>query len=165
MGKYDVIKEQVLYDDYNVDYDAYREEYAECYDDNSVLNSGDSDSKFYDWVYSCLNNDWEDLFANLKYSKYANAPCVVFGSLGLWNGRHNVYTTRFEDISTAIKKCVGSSDYAIIKLVNGHIEVCGIHHDGRNYFEIHLLNKLGENTEGADLEKSCYHKKIYGYLF
>ena len=34
-------------------------------------------------------------------------------------------------------------DNAIIKQVNGHLEVVGIHHDGRNCFEIHLLNDKG----------------------
>lgn len=63
-------------------------------------------------------------------------------------------------------------DYCIIKQVCGHLEVTGIHHDGRNTFEIHLLNDKGvdamyrlDNGYGnANLECRCYHKAIKDYL-
>lgn len=166
MGKKEVIiKEHLLYDDYNIDYDDYRKEYAELFDDESVLTSRDNDSAFYDWVSNCINCDWEDMLANIKYSQYGKTECVILGNLGLWDGRRDILPTRCNNLIEAIKKCVGECPYTIIKLVEGHIEVCGIHHDGRNYFEIYLLNNLALNTEGARLEKECYHKTIRGYLF
>ena len=167
MAKKTVLVNQELYNDYDINLDDLREVYAEITDDNTILNSRDNDSAFIEWVYGeYLNSEWIDLLDNIKhYSKYGNSPCVIMGSLGLWNGRHNIYTTKCDDLVSAINKCVGSAQNVVIRLNNGYIEVNAMHHDGTNCFEIHILNKLGEITEGADLTKSCYHKKISGYLF
>ena len=148
-----------MYDDYNVDYDEWRKEYAECHDDERVLNSADVDSSFYAWVWDCLNEDWEALLSNIHYSKI-DGECVILGSLGLWNGRHDVGAVKANSLIEAIKKCVGSSAYTIIKLVDGHLNITSIHHDGCNYFDIYLLNKLGQTTNGANLTKEVYYKKI-----
>lgn len=138
MAKENVILESVvLYDDYNVDENNCREGFEE----------------------------WEDLLDNLKYSQYNKCECVVMGCLGLWFGNRDIIPTRESNLIDAIKRCVGERDYVIIKMVNGHIEVKSIHHDGTNDFEIYCLNKLGENTMGADLTKKCYHKLIRGFLF
>lgn len=56
-------------------------------------------------------------------------------------------------------------DYVKVSIVNGHFEIKTMHHDGTNEFEIHILNKLGKNTMGADLTKECYHCKIKGYFW
>lgn len=166
MAKKAVLVSQKLYDDCNIDFDELREVYAEITDDNTILNSRDNDSAFIEWVYGeYLNSEWIDLLDNIKYSKYGNIPCVVVGTLGLWNGRKDIYPTKCDDLVSAINKCAGSASNVIVILNNGCIEVNAMHHDGTNCFEIHILNKLGEITEGADLTKSCYHKKISGYLF
>lgn len=167
MAKKAVLVSQKLYDDYDINFDELREVYAQITDDNTILNSRDNDSAFIEWVYGeYLNSEWIDLLDNIKhYSKYGNTPCVITGSLGLWNGRHNIYATKCDDLVSAINKCVGNAQNVVIRLNNGCIEVNAMHHDGTNCFEIHILNKLGEITEGADLTKSCYHKKISGHLF
>ena len=167
MGKKTILVSQKLYDDYNIDFDELREVYAQITDDNTILNSRDNDSAFIEWVYGeYLNSEWTDLLDNIKhYSKYGNIPCVVVGTLGLWNGRKNIYPTKCDDLVTAINKCAGSASNVIVTLNNGCIEVNAIHHDGTNCFEIHLLNKLGIDTMGADLTKPCYYRQISGYLF
>lgn len=166
MGKKTILVTQKLYDDYNIEFDELREVYAQITDDNTILNSRDNDSAFIEWVFGeYLNTEWTDLLDNIKYSKYGNIPCVVVGTLGLWNGRKNIYPTKCDDLVTAINKCAGSASNVIVILNNGCIEVNAKHHDGTNCFEIHLLNKLGIDTMGADLTKPCYHRKISGYLF
>ncbi len=166
MGKKTILVTQKLYDDYNIEFDELREVYAQITDDNTILNSRDNDSAFIEWVFGeYLNTEWTDLLDNIKYSKYGNIPCVVVGTLGLWNGRKDIYPTKCDDLVSAINKCAGSASNVIVILNNGCIEVNAMHHDGTNCFEIHLLNKLGIDTMGADLTKPCYHRKISGYLF
>lgn len=166
MGKKAVLVNQELYNDYDINFDDLREVYAEITDDNTILNSRDNDSAFIEWVYGeYLNSEWTDLLDNIKYSKYGNIPCVVVGTLGLWNGRKDIYPTKCDDLVSAINKCAGSATNVIVTLNNGCIEVNAIHLDGTNCFEIHLLNKLGIDTMGADLTKPCYYRQISGYLF
>lgn len=166
MAKKAVLVNQELYNDYDINFDELREVYAQITDDNTILNSRDNDSAFIEWVYGeYLNSEWTDLLDNIKYSKYGNTPCVVVGTLGLWNGRKDIYPTKCDDLVSAINKCAGSASNVIVTLNNGCIEVNAIHHDGTNCFEIHLLNKLGIDTTGADLTKPCYYRQISGYLF
>ena len=151
----------ILYNDYDYNLDDWREGYAEWAEDNEVMVSGDDDSKLYDWIHSQMEMDWEDLMTNIKYSKIANSECVVIGDIGLWYGRRDTIPTRVSDLGEAIKKCCYNVEMIKVTLkTDGHIEVIGVHHDGTNYFEIYLLNKLGCNTDGADLTKECYYKKI-----
>ena len=163
MAKENVILESVvLYDDYNISEDDFREGYEEHCKINNITPKEETP---YDFIYDSINMEWEDLLDNLKYSPYNKCECVVMGCLGLWFGNRDITPTRESNLIDAIKHCVGECDYAIIKMVNGHIEVKSMHHDGTNDFEIYCLNKLGENTMGADLTKECYHKLIRGYLF
>ena len=98
---------------------------------------------------------------------------MITGSLGLWYGRPSIVPLVCEDIESAIRKCANNMDYVIVKQVNGHLEVTGIHHDGSNHFEIHILNDKGirakelieEGKGDANLSCRCYHKSLNGYLF
>lgn len=158
MAKQTIIKEMTLYNDYDYNIEDYRDEYLDYCDCNDIEVE---DEIPMDFIYRVFDDEWSGLFDNLEINKY-NTECVVLGSLGLWNGRRDIIPTREKTLADAIRKCVDCSEYACIKIVNGHIEVKGIHHDGTNEFEIHILNKLGQNTMGADLTKKCYHCKIKG---
>lgn len=152
-------KEIVLYNDCDVDYELYRQEYAELMEDDTILNSADYDSVFYDWVNACLNMYWDSLLDNLKYNKQ-NGECVVIGNVGRWNGRYDITPHKFDNLQDALVACVKGCDYVKVVLTNGHLEIVGMHHDANNYFNIYLLNKLGRTTENADLNKECYYMKI-----
>lgn len=150
----------ILYNDYDYNLDDWREAYAEWAEDNEVMISGDNDHALYNWINEQMTMDWDDLLCNIKYSK-KNTECVVIGDIGLWYGRRDTIPTKFDNLVDAINKCCYNVEMVKVTLkTDGHIEVIGVHHDGKNYFEIYLLNKLGCNTEGADLSKECYHKKI-----
>lgn len=162
-----------LYDNYDYDFDDYKESYQECYELTDEDMEDVSETEIWDFINDSLEMEWNDLFANLEYSKFANTPCVITGTLGLWNGRPTIVPVVCQDIASAIRKCANKVDYIKVKQVNGHLEVTGIHHDGSNHFEIHLLNDKGihasdlieEGYGNANLECRCYHKSLNGYLF
>lgn len=162
-----------LYDNFNYDFDEYKEMYIDCNCDEDEDVEEISDSTIWDYIYDCLDMEWDDLRLNIKHSKIADTPCVIVGNLGLWTGRHDIEPTTCDNLWAAIQKCVKNMDYVIVKQVCGHIEVTGIHHDGRNTFEIHLLNNKGisasdriaEGWGKANLENRTYHKAIKGYIF
>lgn len=154
------IKNATLYNDYNYNVEDYRNAYIDHCDD---LGINVEDEIPMDFIRDMLDADWFALFDNLDsdlYSNIYNDECVVIGSLGLWNGRKDINPTREDTLAEAIRHCCHNCDYFRIEIVDGHVEVTSAHHDGTNYFEIHLLNKRGRNTLGADLTKSCYHRKI-----
>ena len=162
-----------LYDNHDYDFDDYKESYKECYELTDEDMEDVSETEIWDFINDSLAMEWDDLFANLKYSKNADTPCVITGSLGLWYGRPSIEPLACEDIESAIRKCANNMDYVIVKQVNGHLEVTGIHHDGSNHFEIHVLNDKGirakelieEGSGSANLSCRCYHKSLNGYLF
>ena len=162
-----------LFNNYDTDFEEYKGYYQECNDLTDEEMEEVSDNTIYDYIYDCLDMEWDDLFLNIKHSKFGDTPCVITGRLGLWHGKPTIVPVPCDDIEVAIRKCVNNMDYIIVKQVNGHIEVDGIHHDGRNHFEIHLLNNKGldaksridEGWGNADLGNKCYHKALNDYLF
>ena len=153
-------KTRILYDNNNVDYDEWFKIYQEdCYENEEECFDRESND-FYEWVGEMLSMDWEDFNDNLKYDNENNTECIVIGSLGLWNGRKEVQQ-KFDTLRKAISACIGNCDYITITETNGVINVVSIHHDGRNYFEIHKLNKKGCNCVNEDLlVKTHYHKRF-----
>ena len=151
------IKEVTLYNDYNVN----EEDYRECYQEFCEVNEIDPKEETpWDYIYETLRLEWEDMLYNIEHSNY-DEECVVIRKVGLWFGNREIEPARESNLVDAIKNCVGNCEYSIIKIVDGHIEVKGIHHDGTNDFEIHLLNKKGKYAgENADLTKECYYRKI-----
>lgn len=159
------------FDNYIIDTDPYQKEYRDLCE---LGEDEDVDSKtLWDFINRCLEIELTDFEDNLQYSKNNDHYCVITGTLGLWNGHPTIKPIVCNSLFEAIQICVNHMDYYIIEQVNGHLEVTGIHHDGRNCFEIHLLNDKGERAaqnlqEGwgrADLENRTYHKAIEGYLY
>lgn len=161
----------VYFDNTNFDFDEYKEWFMETNDIEEEEEVADND--VYEFINECLSNDYDDFFDNLMYSKNNDKYCVITGRLGLWNGSPQIEPCVCSNVADAIKKCLDDMDYRIIKQVNGHLEVVGIHHDGRNRFEIHLLNDNGVDAyerirEGwgrANLADRHYHKSLGDYLF
>jgi hypothetical protein len=123
----------------------------------------DEDSeRFLNWLYDSLSMDWDDLMTNIKYDKNNNVDCVVVGSLGLWDGRHDIDAKHFPTLDRAINTCVSGCDYIIITENEGVINIKGIHHDGTNNFEIHKLNDKGYDAhcDDNDLNNTIYFDKF-----
>ena len=93
-----------LYDNLHYDFEDYKEDYQECYELTDEEMEEISDNDIWDFISDRLAMDWDDLFTNLSYSKNADKPCVVTGSLGLWYGRPSIEPLACEDIESAIRK-------------------------------------------------------------
>ena len=126
------------------------------------------DERLQAHICDLIDRDWDDLQANLEYSEFKEAPCVISGSLGLWDGVHSIEPVVCNGILAALRRIasVRFDNNIEIKLENGQINVTQIHHDGTNHFFINLLNRRGEGVADASrLAEPCFHKKIVGYLF
>ena len=101
-----------------------------------------TDSEVMSLVYSDEDFNWYDFKNNCK--KYFDTHnFVVKASLGRWNGRFDsgkILTGGWDDFCGIIQ------GYDIIEIVdnNGHLEIVGIHHDGRDYLEIRELTRKGD---------------------
>ena len=119
----------------------------------------------YDTLWDIINEDLDLRFDN----SYENKQYVVTGSLGLWDGRHYGYFEDvFDSLREAINKCWEDTEDIKIYEENGHLYVCGYHHDGRNYFEIRELTQKGidmlDDWYDGDICKVKYATKKIKYL-
>ena len=151
------IKNATLYNDYDYNVEDYRDAYLDHCDANGIDVEDDVPMEF---IQNMLDEDWFSLLYDILENNPYNTDCVIIGTLDLWIGRKQIVATRVDTLAEAIKRCCRGCDYNRIKIVDGHVEVTSVHHDGTNYFEIHLLNKRGRNTMGANLIKPCYYRKI-----
>lgn len=131
---------------YYSDYPTYKDyiEYfrdMQSYGEKEDEEPAEEDSQeFMDWQNEEVDLWVDDFFANLKYSDYEGEPVKVTGTLGLWDGSHEIEPKRFGDITKAIKACIGSCDYFKVETCNGRVLVTASHHDGTNCFSIHRAN-------------------------
>jgi hypothetical protein len=161
------------YDNYNVDFDAYKAYYQECYEYTDEEMEDVNERDIWDYINDCLSMEWDDMKANITHSTKNNDYCVIVGSVGTWQGKRGIEPLTCNNVWDAIRLCCNDMDYSIVKQINGHIEVTAIHHDGRNTFDIYLLNakgihamkNLNQGWGKANLSNRTYHKAIQGYLF
>ena len=135
----------------------------------------DESREYYDAVWRQKENDWEDFESNLKYARSKYEPCMLLGSVGLWNGRRDIVPMLCDNIYDAVMKALsGNYDKEVeITLNNGHIDVFVHHHDGTHCLEIWLLSEKGKveverpiyKWEKDYEPKRWWFKNIYGYLF
>lgn len=150
----------VLFNNYDINYDAFYLDYLEWCKENDRNPDTKESQSFYNYVYSSLDIEWDDLMVNIKYDNDCQEECVVLGTLGLWTGRHEINAKKFFGLKDAINACVTNIDYIIIKEENGVIYIDAIHHDGVNIFEIHKLNKKGKSIQTEEkLDNVHYHAK------
>ncbi len=160
------------FNDFKVYFDEYKEMYQESCEYSDEEMEEITDDAIWQYIYDSLEIDWDNLESNVTYSKQNDNYCVITGCPSSWVGRRGIEPTTCNTVWDAIHKCANDMDYVIVKQVNGHLEVTGIHHDVRYTFEIHLLNDRGVLAMDrincgyghADLGNRTYHKAIQGYL-
>lgn len=156
--------DRTLYDNHNINYAECFEAFKEYCMDNDIDHTqyNEDSERFLNWLYDSLSMDWDDLMDNIKYDKNNNVDCVVTGSLGLWDGRHDIDAKHFPTLDRAINACISGCDYIIITENEGVINIQGIHHDGTNNFEIYKLNAKGYDAhcEDKDLNNKKYFDKF-----
>lgn len=159
-NKFNIIDTDI---DLSDEYNTYKEE---C-EMNGIEAQEETSSDFYEWQADTANRYVCDEWANLRCYKY-NKPVIITGTLGLWNGDHDIApvivtssNTKNNTIYSAISKCVGSSsdDYDA-KYEDGVIYVNAYHHDGRNRFEVWGLSAKGLKHFANELENDEHYIQL-----
>lgn len=119
------------------------ESYVEECKINGIEPEDEDSSDYWEWVGETQTRYYQDELLNLAYFKDKDAPCLITGTLGLWNGNPDIYPTYCNNVREAIKKCFRSGDDIKLSYNNGVYECEVYHHDGTNSFCIHKLSKRG----------------------
>lgn len=173
MNKTNNTRTKMDYVVFDSDYDYSYEDYVEYCEMNDMTPDAKDSMGYWDYVNEEHEVDWDCFRENLRFSEN-NGKCMVTGVLGLWDGRPHIVPEVFDTITEAIDKiCNVSFDYNLeVRLKDGYLQVRQGHHDGVNWFEIHLLSAKG----CKEVERPCYEdkdfqpkkwwfKNIYGYLY
>lgn len=99
---------------------------------------------WYRWAAEEMDDDFDYLMDNLRYTEWFHYPVIVEGTLGLWWGSPEVEQRYFDDVLLAIRACIDGAYDIVIKKVGHRLKVVNMHHDGSNYFTITFLNGTGE---------------------
>lgn len=123
------------------------QDYVEFCEANEITPSTEDSNEYYEWESEETQQFAEDFFCNLKYVKF-DTPVIITGSLGLWNGRKEIYPMLVESsenpsLYNAVMKCINGMDEFKVELSEGEIVVHGYHHDGTNIFTISKVSKKG----------------------
>lgn len=121
------------------------DEYLEWCEEMGIEPAEENSVEYYQWCNEESQANYEADRDNLEEVEIADETFVVTGSLGLWDGKHEVHPTFVDGLLKAIDYCSrGSEDMkAELDIKAGVINVYGYHHDGTNCFEIRMLNKNG----------------------
>lgn len=118
-------------------------------EDELDIPSEDSE-EYHEWLHTVVEDDIDCFFTNLKYSMgVVHDPCVITGTLGLWDGRHTIFPTECNELAEAIRKCCENCNEFQVSIEDGVVYVEASHHDGVNKFEIRL-------KDGSDYPKRLY---------
>lgn len=165
------------------------EDYVEGCEINEVTPATENSDDYWEWISETVNMYIDDFFTNVNCMKN-DSPVIITGSLGLWNGRKEIYPMLIESsdptpdsngkvyfaekaLCKAIKKCVTGMDDFKVEYSEGVIVVHGYHHDGTNIFEIHKLSTQGkaaalkqsENGKQLNPKKYWYAQYTEGDLY
>lgn len=149
-----------------VEYSEYLD-FCEC---NELEPMGEESADFYDFCAEEREREWDDFIANIEYSSANDYYWIITGSLGLWDGRHDIYPTIEPSLEKAVNACFGRSIMDIsIEKRGSVLYVCAYHHDGRNYFELRALTDLGverfERNGEISLNNRQNIRKLPEFLF
>ena len=171
----DMKKKLVNYTIYDSTEEISYEDYKEFCEDMGYHVCPEDSEGYWDAVWRQKENDWEDFTNNLEYARTGYEPCMLMGSVGLWNGRRDIVPMLCDNIYDAVMKALsGNYDKEVtVELNDGHLDVYVSHHDGTHSFEIWLLSEKGKveverpiyKWEKDYEPKRWWFKKIYGYLF
>lgn len=123
----------------------------EDYKEDCICNNrepqGEDSQDYWDYVSYMRQTYYEEAMSEVKHAKELNTPVLITGTLGLWNGRPNIYPQRDENVHDAIQRCWGRDIQDMdVTFEDGVFYVKAYHHDGTNCFEIHKLSKRGINV-------------------
>ena len=135
------MKKHTIYDNYDFEMweECARESILDRRADDGDDNTEISDGELWDEVSFLQEIYWDDERAMMQ-DFFDGKTLLVCGSLGLWDGRFAAgKVISYQDLW----KCWEDCDYIQIYDEGGHFYITGIHHDGRNCFEVKLLTEKG----------------------
>jgi hypothetical protein len=85
----------------------------------------------------------DDFNEQLEKADKEHEGYLIVGTLGLWNGKKDIYPEYYSDLMEAYQKCINNADDVIVKLIDGALEISAMHHDGTNTLYIKALSRNG----------------------
>lgn len=148
------IKERIIFDNYDYDYDAIKRDMLE--DEFSDYTSIEeiSDADVYEEIRFIEEVSWD--YFRSDFENFINGKTLLAtGSVGTWRGRLNggIFIESLSDFYKLITDC----DYVKIYDKNGHLYIESSHHDGTNYYELKEVTELGMKHYENWREKNCYN--------
>lgn len=119
------------------------------------------DEDVYRFMYEDVDIDWDNFTSdcNAYDKKHPYSTYEITGSLGLWNGRHNIYPVEEKILLKAIERCLGNNaqeDIVIKEDQFGSMIVEYHHHDGCNIFTIKRKDHNKRYTQNIRFRKEVY---------
>lgn len=152
----------VLFNNYDCNFDEYKQDYIE----NNEIEGDVSDQTIWDYISELEHIYWKDMLKELAHiDNYKK--CIAFGKAGTWQGRCECGKI-FDTIEDAINGIIKNCDYIKVWSENGHLYIQASHHDGTHNFEIKPLTYKGWETwdswNSSYCGKSLYNKSEYEVL-
>ena len=161
------MKKHIIWSNYNLDIDDWREAYAEFLEINDMDDDPEDEDAIYEYMVETNGEYLYDERANLN--KIVDGRILVIADLGLWYGRRSAY--RLID-SRNIKDILDATyDYAEFYGDGYNIRGTKSHHDGVNFYEYRIVredrnieNLLDDIYEGREISRkklNYYTKSLY----
>jgi hypothetical protein len=146
------------------------EELKEYCSDYEIKTPKENSEAYWELINRIREDEWEYFEEDVKHNfEISDEYFILTGSLGLWDGRHEIAAHIFSNLWNAIMRCNGRdiNDLKVTLDSNGIINVYAYHHDGCNCFEIHALSKKGIEFAKRNIEVEGYkfYWKNQTYLF
>ena len=115
----------------DLDYKDWKDDLESEYPDEDGYSEDDRIRMMYE-----MNDEYlEDERINLN--KELGQPIIMFGDLGLWNGRRSGYKQLGTNLNSIFNGTCG--DYVTWYVEDGEIKCNDIHHDGTNHYTYRVL--------------------------
>lgn len=112
------------------------QDYLDYCEANCRKPAAEDSDEFYDWISEETAYNFENDMYNIKEFKPYQQPVVITGTLGLWDGKHDICPVEKESVYDAIYACADGCAEIEVEWEDGIITVYGYHHDGTNIFKI-----------------------------
>lgn len=134
-----IAKERIIFDNYNRYFDEWKQKYLEEFPEYEDI----SDDSLINIFWDEESMEWEDAKIQLD-NFFDNAKLLLTGNIGRWNGVSSGFDT-FDTLDSLLDFALEDCAYFKIWDENGHLYVCGSHHDGTVSYEIKILTDKGKD--------------------
>lgn len=139
-------KEIVIYTDDLSEYiDAYGDDIKADLKANADDDHEPTADEISDEASARIEADADDLREMLNaYDKNNDfIKIIVVASFGLWYGRREA-RGEFKTLAEAVRRCFYDYNRLYFTAKNSTLNLCAIHHDGRNYYKFYAIDEHGK---------------------